>query len=414
MKKFWIFVIVVVVAGAAWEYRDRIPYLSTLTQTAAKGDGTQNDGDKQASAQGGSRRGNGAPAVVKTVAAETSTLPLDVTATGVADADENTTIAAQEAGIITSIAAHDGDVVKQGDLIAKLDDRTAVADRSKDRALLLRDQATLAQAETALTRAENLLQRAAGTQQSADEAKAARDTAAATIESDKAAIAADEIVVEHTEIRAPFDGRLGDITPSVGAYLTVGAAVVTIAKYDPIYVNFHIPEGYLDDVRAGFAAGNVTVDAMPQTDSGKTITGKLNFFDNTVDAASGTILAKARFDNPNGTLWPGQSVNVVVHFKSDEKYIVVPTVAVQPGAKSFYVYTVGDDKKVHMTPVTVARANGDKTAISKGVTEGTHVVVEGQVQLADGVNVHEQFENGLTNGTAENSADGSIEVGDAQ
>ncbi|AYD00267.1 efflux RND transporter periplasmic adaptor subunit [Neorhizobium sp. NCHU2750] len=414
MKKTWPLAIIILAAGvAAWEFRDQIPYLSGLT--------TPKDSGQQAAETGGGQNaqthGHGAggqPPVVKTVEATMGVLPLDVTATGAADADANTTIAAQEAGLVMNIEAHDGDVVKQGDLIAKLDDRTAKADRDKDKAVLLRDQATLAQAETALTRAQNLVDRNAGTQQSLDEARAARDTAAATIESDKASIAADEIVVEHTEIRAPFDGRLGDITPSVGAYLTAGSAVVTIAKYDPIYVNFHIPEGYMEEIRKGFAAGNVTVDALAQDSDEKPLTGKLNFFDNTVDSASGTILAKARFDNPNGSLWPGQSVNVVVHFQSDQQQLVVPTVAVQPGPTSSFVYTVGDDKKVHMTPVTVARANGNRTAIAKGLSEGTHVVVEGQVQLSNGATVHEEFGPNQTSGTADKkSDDGSIVVGDA-
>lgn len=402
MKKTWLFAIVVVAAGlAAWEYRDRIPYLAHLgaPKTAQQEAGaSQNSGQNQGQDQGRRRGNGGAPPVVRTIAAKTAVLPMDVTATGVADADENTTIAAQEAGLITAIAAHDGDVVKAGDLIAKLDDRTARADLDKDKALLTRDEATLAQAQTALARAQTLVDRNAGTQQSADEARAARDTAAATIESDKAAIAADQIVVEHTEIRAPFDGRLGDITISTGAYLSAGSAVVTIAKYDPIYVNFYLPQRYLDDLRRGFSSDAVGVDAVPQDSHRQPVSGKLSFFNNAVDQASGTILAKARFDNADGKLWPGQSVNVTVHFQSDQKTIVIPTVAVSPGADAPFVYTVADDRKVHMTPVTVGRSNGNMTAIVKGLDEGARVVVEGQVQLVDGASVHEEPATGGKDG----------------
>ncbi len=407
------------IAYGGWEYRDRIPYLSGLAPKAADGDGNgaraQNGHQSQSggqSAQGG-RRGNGPPPVVKTVAASRAVLPIDVTATGAADADENTTIAAQEAGIIVGIAAHDGDVVKAGDLIAKLDDRTAKADLDKDTALLARDQATLAQAETALTRAQTLVERNAGTQQAVDEARAARDTAAATIQSDRAAIAADQIVVEHTNIRAPFDGRLGDIVVSLGAYMSTGSAVVTIAKYDPINVDFHLPEAYLGALRDGFAAGTVSVDAVPQSlaqGSHKApVNGKLSFFNNAVDAASGTILAKARFDNPRGALWPGQSVNVTVHFQSDQQDIVIPTVAINPGVDQPFVYTVGDDKKVRMTKIEVARSNGDSTAVSKGLQEGAHVVIEGQVQLVDGATVNEQFTGTQDQKTADAAGNGSVD-----
>ncbi|MDE1159277.1 MAG: efflux RND transporter periplasmic adaptor subunit [Neorhizobium sp.] len=419
MKKVWIFAgCLIVAAGAAWTYRDRIPYLSTAFPAGAKqaATGTESaskDGDGANQNQGQNRRrGGGPPPVVKTIAATMATLPLDATAVGAADADKNTTIAAQEAGIIVSISAHDGDTVKTGDLIAKLDDRTVKANLDKDKALLARDQATLSQAETALTRAETLVSRNAGTQQTADEARAARDTALATMQSDKASIAADQVAVEHTDIRAPFDGKLGDIGISTGAYLSTGAAIVTIAQYDPIFVKFHLPQMYLPLLQAGFASKSVTVDAVSQSDGTVPVSGVLDFFDNTIDAASGTILAKARFDNPKGTLWPGESVNVTAHFKSDKQMIIVPTVAINPGADQPFVYTVGDDKKVHMTPVTVARSNGDRTGITKGLKEGDHVVVEGQVQLVNGSPIREEFSQ-TPDVAALKHADGSVEVGDA-
>ncbi|MBW6421303.1 efflux RND transporter periplasmic adaptor subunit [Rhizobium sp. XQZ8] len=424
MNKFWIFTGIVVIAGVAgWEYRDRAselsPYLpqsiaSYLPKPAKQQATNQADAGANGSGnrQQGGRRGNGGPpAAVKTVAATLAALPMDVTAAGAASADENTTIAAQQQGIVVSIAATDGAFVKQGDPIAKLDDRTARAALDKDKAMLVRDQATLAQAESALTRANDLLKGNAGTQQTYDQAKAARDTAAATADGDKAAIAADQVAVENTDIRAPFDGRLGDVGISTGAYLSAGAAVVTIAKYDPIYVKFHLPEAYLGQLKQGNAAKAVAVDAVPQGGGAKA-TGTLSFFDNTVDPASGTILAKAKFDNPDSKLWPGQSLNVTVHFQSDQKDVVVPTVAVNPGVGSPFVYAVGDDKKVHVTPIKVARSNGPNTAVASGLKEGTHVVVEGQVQLSDGATVAEQFNQNTK--AAANTDSQSIEVGAAQ
>jgi len=399
MKKIWILAGVLIVAGVAgWEFRDRLPFLSTFVQQAS---GDTGNGQAQADGQGQQRRrgGGGPPPTVKTVAATRAALPMDVTAAGAADADENTTIAAQEQGLVVNIEASDGATVKAGDLIAKLDDRTAKAALAKDKALLVRDQATLTQAESALARADNLVQRNAGTQQAADEAHAARDTAAATVEADKAAIAADQIAVEHTDIRAPFDGRLGDIAISLGAFVNAGSTMVTIEKYDPIYVQFHLPEAYLGQLKQGASASAIAVEAAPQS-GGATSKGALSFFDNTVDPASGTILAKAKFDNADGTLWPGQSLNVTVHFRSDEKQVVVPTVAINPGVDSPFVYAVGGDSKVHVTPVKIARSNGSDTAIAGGLDEGTHVVVEGQVQLVDGAAVKEQFSAAPANETA--------------
>ncbi|MGK6317501.1 efflux RND transporter periplasmic adaptor subunit [Neorhizobium sp. DT-125] len=410
MKKIRVFAGVLIVAGiAGWEYRDRLPFLSSFIQQTSADTG---DGHSQGQPQ--RHGGGGPPPTVKTVAARRAALPMDVTAAGSADADENTTIAAQEQGLVVSITATDGASVKAGDLIAKLDDRTAKAALAKDQALLVRDEATLTQAESALARADDLVRRNAGTQQADDEARAARDTAAATVDADKAAIAADQVAVENTDIRAPFDGRLGDIAISLGAYVSGGTAIVTIEKYDPIYVQFHLPEAYLGELKQGFGAASIAVDAVPQS-GGTAAKGTLTFFDNTVDPASGTILAKAKFDNPSGGLWPGQSLNVTVHFESGRKDVVVPTVAVNPGVDTPFVYAVGDDKKVHVTPVKVARSSGPDTAIASGLSEGTHVVVEGQVQLTDGAAVTEQFGGTPANETASASGDDRpVDVGEAQ
>ncbi|RUM26385.1 efflux RND transporter periplasmic adaptor subunit [Rhizobium vallis] len=404
MKKFWITVSLIAVAAVGiWQfgnlipYASRIPYLSQIIKqpVGANGGGQQAQTDQAPDGGqhqgGGRRRSGGGPTVVKTVAAVKTALPTDVTATGWADADDNTTIAAQEQGLIVSINAEDGATVKDGDLIAKLDDRTAKAAVDKDNAMIVRDTATRSEAETALTRAQDLFNQKAGTQQSLDQAVAARDTAAATVDADKATLASDQILLEHTDIRAPFDGRLGDIAISKGAFLNAGAAIVTIAKYDPIYVKFHLQERYLRELKIALAAGPVQVSTVPSSTKGKVRKGEISFYDNTVDMASGTILAKAKFENASGALWPGQSVNIVVHFNNEEQQVVVPTVAVSPGPDGFFAF-VAKDGKSQLTPVTVARANGSFTAIASGLSEGDHVVVEGQGQLSDQQAIKEQFD----------------------
>ncbi|WP_040677006.1 efflux RND transporter periplasmic adaptor subunit [Rhizobium mesoamericanum] len=406
MKKLFVTVCILAAASVgAWQYRENIPYLSQFLPmgqqsdrgnggSQAAGDAYQKPGDQKGGSKGRNR--NGGPTLVKTVAAVKTTLPRDVTASGWAEAEDTTTIAAQEQGIVTKILASDGATVKQGDLIAELDARTAQATVDKDSAMVVRDQATLAEAETALARANDLLNSKAGTQQSYDQAKAARDTAAAMVEADKAALAADQVLLEHTDIRAPFDGRLGDISVSPGAFVNAGSAIVTIAKYDPIYVKFHLQERDLRQLKLALGAGPVDVSTVPQSDKGKPRQGRISFYDNAVDPASGTILAKAKFENASGALWPGQSVNIVVHFNNNEQQVVVPTVAVSPGADGFFAIVVRDGK-AHVTPVTVARANGGFSAIASGLAEGDHVIVEGQAQLVDQQEVKEQFDNQALN-----------------
>ncbi|MFT4001590.1 MAG: efflux RND transporter periplasmic adaptor subunit [Rhizobium sp.] len=384
MKKFWLPLgLLVVAALVVWGYRDRIPFLSSFVDQASAE--TKAGGNTAA----GTHKRDAQPVTVKTVAVTKTTLPNDVTATGWADAQDTTTIAAQEAGLVVAIEAQDGAMVKAGDLIAKLDPRTAQAAVDKDQATLAKDQATLAEAETALSRAKSLLNNA-GTQQTVDQAVAARDTAIATVNGDKAQLASDQVLLEHTEIRAPYDGRLGDVQLSIGAYVSAGTAIVSIAQYNPIYVKFHLQESHLRELEEAMKAGTVPVSTVPRSAEGKTRNGAMSFYDNQVDAASGTILAKAKFDNANGAIWPGQSVNIVVHFNDNQPVIVAPTVAISPGPDGFYAFVIKDNK-AHITPVTVARQNGAYTAIAKGLSEGDHVVTEGQVQLNDGQSVVEQF-----------------------
>jgi multidrug efflux system membrane fusion protein len=398
MKKFWLTLCLLVVAGVVvWTFRDRIPGVSAIIDKASAATKTTDTADA-------GKKKPAAPIVVKTVAAVQTTLPMDVTATGWVVPIDQTTIAAQEAGIITQVTAQDGATVKAGDLIVKLDARSAQAAVDKDKAVAAKDQATLAETQTAFARAQSLLSSNAGTQATADEAREAHDAAVATVDGDKAQLAADMVLLEHTDIRAPYDGRLGDVSLSLGAYVSPGTAIVTIAKYDPAYIKFNMQENTLRQLQEAMAAGPVPVSTVPRSSKGKARQGQVSFFDNAVDQTSGTIAVKAKFDNGHGALWPGRAENVVVHFSDTEPLTVVPTVAVNPGPDGFLAFVIRDNK-VHLTPVTVDRANGDRTAVAKGLSPGDHVVVEGQSQITDGQTIKEEFSDGSTQKVASAGSD---------
>ncbi|MDG3576433.1 efflux RND transporter periplasmic adaptor subunit [Rhizobium sp. YJ-22] len=401
MKRFWIIACVVAIAAVgAWSYRSGLGPVEALfglkPQAASTGmPRTADAGGADAADKGGHKgggRGNGGPPAVKVVAATADRLPMDVQATGFAVAADTTNIAPLQAGLVASIAAKDGQTVKQGDLILHLDDRIARAAVDKDNADIAADQAALAQAEAAFQRAGNLVRQSAQPQQTLDQARAARDSAAAKVDADKATLAADQVALEHMDIRAPFDGRIGDITVSPGAYLSAGVTVTTVTRYDPIWVAYRLPQRYLPDLRHGLAA-RTAVDVDPAATGGEALSGTLGFYDNQVDQATGTVLVKAEFDNGGGLLWPGQTVNVTTRFRPEGELVVVPTVAVRPGPSGDFVYTVDADKHVHVTPVEVARANGDRSGIAKGLKAGDEVIVEGQSQLTDGQAVNPSQED---------------------
>ncbi|MFD1746513.1 efflux RND transporter periplasmic adaptor subunit [Rhizobium helianthi] len=409
MNKFWSFLgmLAIGAAGAVY-FREELPLavrppswqqlkLAAGLSSAASADPTAMKGEHQGAVppiDGQGRRKSG-PTSVRTLAAATGALPMDVGATGWAEPADITTIGALQSGPVVEILVQDGQEVKKGDVIARQDDRSAHALVAKDQANLTSDHAALSLAEAALQRAQNLLKQNVQSEQGFEQAKAARDSAAAKVEADKATLTADQIALGNLELKAPYDGRLGNIATSPGAYLSAGASVVTITRYDPIYVTFRMPQRYLPQLQKGLKEG-ATADADLSATGGAADRGKLSFFDNSVDQASGTVLAKAEFENGKALLWPGESLNITVHFMPDERSLIVPTVAVRQGADGPFVYTVDADSKVHATKVAVGRSNGDQTAIASGLSEGQHVVVEGQVQLADGQTIVEQFAGGQT------------------
>ncbi|MBB4954449.1 RND family efflux transporter MFP subunit [Agrobacterium vitis] len=407
MKKFWAASsILAILAVGGWLYRDQLPFLATLNHSQEHKEAKASDRPStQGTNHAGGGKRNGGPTSVKTIAATVGNLPMDATATGWAEAEDITTIAALQDGLIEDIVAKDGQDIKAGQLIARMDDRVAQAAVDKDRANIVSDQASLVEYETALQRAESLVKQNAQSQQTYDQAKAARDSAIGKVDADKATLASDLVTLDHTKIRAPYDGRLGSIQLSNGAYVSAGTAIVTITRYNPIYIKFPMPQRYLPQLHKAFSGNPVAVDVDPAATGGVPVRGKLSFFDNSVDSSSGTITVKAEFQNDKGLIWPGQSANVTVRFVTDEQNIIVPTVAVRPGADGFFVYTVDDKSKVHATKVEVARSNGDYTALSSGLKEGDHVVVEGQVQLSDGQTVLEQFGNGQAGGNRQNVAE---------
>jgi RND family efflux transporter MFP subunit len=375
---------------------------SVSTVDAGQGSSHRRDGSQQQAEVGagagqgkgqGRGRGSGGSTAVKTVAAATGVLAMDVPATGWAEAADATTIAALQAGPVVEVKAADGETVTAGTVIVRQDDRAALALVAKDEANLASDRASLAEAEAALSRAENLLKQNVQSEQGLEQAKGTRDQAAAKVDADRAILAADQVALDNLSIKAPYDGRLGSIAVSPGSYLSAGASVVTITRSDPIYVNFRLPQRYLPALQQGLTAG-ATVETDPSATGSVSLLGQLSFFDNSVDQSSGTVLAKAKFQNDRSLLWPGESLAVTVHFHPSEESIIVPTVAVRAGPDGPIVYTTDSERKVHATPVVVFRANGDQTAIASGLAEGQHVVVEGQVQLSNGQTVIEQFADG--------------------
>ncbi|MGX9572101.1 efflux RND transporter periplasmic adaptor subunit [Mesorhizobium sp. f-mel] len=328
--------------------------------------------------------------------ASTADFPIRRYAIGFVSSPAVVSVNARISSQITSIVVKDGQMVRAGDLLFSLDDRSLKAQQARDQATLAKDEALLASATADLERAKNLVARQAGTQQTYDQAIAAQKSAAATVDADKASLDADAVQLGFATITAPISGRLGAVNVAIGDLVTTSngnstsTPLVTITQVDPLQVNFNLPESDLALLHKALAepregAVTLTKDGDP-TPIGK---GTLDFVDSSVDTASGTIATRARVPNADLSLWPGQYVNVVLDAGIMPQMTSVPTVAVQPSQKGPFVYVIKPDETVEMRPVQVALTEGDSSAIGEGLKSGERVVVEGQAKLKNGSPIHE-------------------------
>jgi multidrug efflux system membrane fusion protein len=213
--------------------------------------------------------------------------------------------------------------------------------------------------------------------------RAAIETAKGTLEADRAAADNAKIQLGWTQIRSPIDGRTSSLNVYEGNVVTANATtpLVTIDQVQPIYVNFTVPEQYLDEVRKNLQKGTLNVEASIEGKKKNAVSGAVSFLQNTVDTTTGTVQLRAAFANTDLKLYPGQFVDVVVSMPPDGKTVVVPSKALQTTQAGTAVYIVKSDDTVIFSPVDVARTFGDLAALSKGVAVGDTVVTDGQLQL---------------------------------
>lgn len=292
---------------------------------------------------------------------------------------------------IMKVHVEEGALVKEGDLLFELDARTLRAQLAQIEAQIRKNEAQVAQARRDLQRFEELLARNAGTVVSRDNALTALKAAEAQLQADEAAKASVLTSLTFTEIRAPVSGRIGSISSKAGTVVRVGdntatSALATINQIDPIYVSFAMPQVYLPDLRAAMARGDVRVNAFVEESSPRQ-PGVIAFIENTVDPNTGTVTAKARIDNANEGLWPGQFVRAEVILGVDAEAIAVPTAAVQLGPQGPYVFVVKDGNVAELRRIAVKRTQGGEAVVGKGLAAGESVVVDGQLRLVNGAAV---------------------------
>ena len=383
-------VVAVVVCGAAWQYRAQVAEKLGLGATASA---AEKGPSPAASAQPQGRRGRanpGGPIPVVATTVVPKSMPIIVEAVGTVQAIASIQLKSRIDTQIMKIHVEEGALVKEGDLLFELDARTLKAQLGQIEAQIRKDQAQLEQARRDTLRAGELVTKGAGTVVARDTNFTNEKAAAAQLEADEAMRQNIMTQLSYTEIRAPVSGRIGSIPNKVGTTLRVAdntatAVLATINQVDPIFVSFAIPQVFLPDLRAAMAKGGVKVNAV--IDETHKQPGVVAFIENTVDPMSGTVTAKARINNANEGLWPGQFIKAEVVFGVEPNALSVPSPAVQLGPQGPYVFVVKDGNVAELRPINVNRTQGGETVVNGGLKPGEQVVVDGHLRLINGAAV---------------------------
>jgi membrane fusion protein, multidrug efflux system len=292
--------------------------------------------------------------------------------------------------VILEQPAAEGAFVSPGDVLFILDDREARAAIARDEAAMAQHQAQVERARADLERTKTLVARQTASKQTLDQAISDARVAEAAVAADKAVLQADKLTLSYTTITAPIAGRLGSVAVTPGNLVEANGdtALVTITQMQPIRVTFTLPDRDIDALRTALAEyPPAVVRVYPRGSDVARAKGQLSFIDSTVDSTSGTITAKAEFENENLALWPGQYFDTEIEMGLLPRGPIVPTVALQVGQDGLFVFVVTPEDIVEVRKVAVAGNDGGMSAIAAGLSVGERVVVDGQHQVGPGTPV---------------------------
>ncbi|MFT0517837.1 efflux RND transporter periplasmic adaptor subunit [Pseudomonas faucium] len=296
----------------------------------------------------------------------------------------------QVEGILTQVLVKEGQWVKEGDLLATLDDRSISASLDQARAQLGQSQAQIQVAGVDLKRYKLLSTDDGVSKQTLDQQQALVNQLQATVKGNQAAIANAQVQLSYTQIRSPVTGRVGirNVDPGNLVRTSDAQGLFSVTQIDPIAVEFSLPQQMLPTLQTLLKAPTPAhVEAYMDADGERSLLGegRLALIDNQISANTGTVRVKAEFDNKDGRLWPGQLVTVRLRTALDENALVVPPPVVQRSIDGHFVYRVEGDK-VTSVPVKVLYQDSTLNIVA-GVKAGDRLVLDGQSRLKPGARV---------------------------
>lgn len=318
-------------------------------------------------------------------------VPVLARAIGTVQAFQSVVVRARVDGTLDKVLFTEGQQVKPGEVLARLDPRPYQAALDQAVAKRAADEAMLANARGDLVRYADLAQSQVASRQRLELQRANVAQAEANVHGGDASIAAAQLNLDFTRITAPIEGRVGLRQIDPGNYIRAAdpasTGIVTIAQIHPIALIYTLPQDALPEVQKAMRQGKLQVLAYGSDDRTKLSEGELLTIDSAIDASTGTIKLKAVFANTDDNLWPGQFVNVRTQLSIRHGALTVPSAAVQRGPNGLYVFLVKPDSTAALQPIDVDQDDGQTAVVAKGLSGGERVVLAGQSRLSIGAKV---------------------------
>ncbi len=330
------------------------------------------------------RRGGGGPVTLTTATAQKGNIGVFLDAIGTVTPVYTASITSQVTGPVIAVRFKEGQIVRKGDPLIEIDPRPFEANLLQAQGVLERDQAVLAQATMDRDRFRDAWSRNAIPKQTLDDQEKLVLQDQGTVKNDEGTVRFDEIQVEYCHIRAPISGRIGlrlvdpgNVIQSSG---TVTLAVIT--QIQPITVIFTVPEDNLGQIQPRLKQNaKLTVDAYDRAALKQIATGTLLTLDNQIDTTTGTVKARALFENKDALLFPNEFVNARLLVNTLQGATLVPTSAIQHNGAASFVYVL-QNNTAHMRPVKPGVTEGDTTQLT-GINPGEVVANSSFDKLQD-------------------------------